>query len=351
MRIGLVLPPDRDRRWELAAQVGTEAAVIHSLEIGDGRPLYRKRDLERIDRELSAAGLDFAVVEGGVPVTDATRLDGPGRDAEVERFKRLLRNAGAVGVEAVCYDWMAGRRWARTRVDVPARGGSLVTEFREEDLEERVDLDISRERLWANLESFLEEVVPVAETAGVRLGLHPDDPPIESVGGVPRIATSVENYRRVLDLYDSPYNGVTLCQGNFVAMGADVPAVIREFGERDRIAFVHFRDVEGSAGSFRETWHDAGPTDPGACVDAYRDVDFDGVARPDHVPTMAGEDNSNPGYHTQGRLFAVGYMRGLMDRRGGRVEDDRRSVSAATRAGTDAEPAREATGGDTATDD
>jgi mannonate dehydratase len=225
-----------------------------------------------------------------------------------------VRNAGEVGVEAICYDWMAGRRWARTRVDVPDRGGSLVTEFREEDLEGEADVDVSREELWENLESFLSEVVPVAEEAGVRLGLHPDDPPIESVGGVPRIATSVENYRRMLDLYDSPYNGVTLCQGNFAAMGADIPAVIREFGERDRISFVHFRDVEGEANAFRETWHDAGPTDLGACVDAYEEVGFEGVARPDHVPTMAGEDNTNPGYHMQGRLFAVGYMRGLMDR-------------------------------------
>jgi mannonate dehydratase len=308
----LILPPTRDERWDLAAQTGVESAVIHTLEIGDGTRLYRREDLERIQSGLAEVGIDVSVIEGGVPVTDTTRLGKPGRDEEIDRFKTLLRNCGDLGIEAVCYDWMAGRRWARTDVAVPARGGSLTTEYRDGDLEEHHEADFTRDDLWESLAYFLEEVVPVAEEADVRLGLHPDDPPIPSVGGYPRIVTSPDAYREVFDLYDSPHNGVTLCQGNFAAMGADVPDVIREFGERDRIAFVHFRDVEGAPDSFVETWHDEGPTDLAACIDAYRDVGFDGPARPDHVPTMAGEDNSNPGYHPKGRLFAVGYMRGLL---------------------------------------
>jgi mannonate dehydratase len=98
-------------------------------------------------------------------------------------------------------------------------------------------------------------------------------------------------------------------------MGVDVPATIRRFG--DRIKYVHVRDVEGDADGFVETWHDAGPTDMGAAMAAYDDVGFSGPARPDHVPTMVGEDNSNPGYHFRGRLFAIGYMRGLLDGAGG----------------------------------
>jgi mannonate dehydratase len=95
-------------------------------------------------------------------------------------------------------------------------------------------------------------------------------------------------------------------------MGADIPAAIRQFGER--INFVHFRDIEGDADRFVETWHDDGPTDMLAAMRAYEDAaDDDVVMRPDHVPTMAGEDNSNPGYHTKGRLFAIGYMRGLRE--------------------------------------
>jgi mannonate dehydratase len=171
--------------------------------------------------------------------------------------------------------------------------------------------DTTAEELWENLRYFLERVVPVAEEVDVRLALHPDDPPRSEVRGMPRIVDSVENYDRVLDIYDSEYNGVTFCQGNFAAMGVDIPETIRHFG--DRINFVHFRDVEGDADGFVETWHDAGPTDMRAAMEAYADIGFDGPARPDHVPTMVGESNENPGYHTKGRLFAIGYMRGLLE--------------------------------------
>jgi mannonate dehydratase len=169
----------------------------------------------------------------------------------------------------------------------------------------------TREELWDNLEYFLQRVVPVAEEAGVKLGLHPDDPPKESVREMPRIVHSPESYERVLSLYDSEHNGITFCQGNVAAMGVDVPETIRRFG--DDIHFVHFRDVDGDAESFVETWHDNGPTDMQAAIQAYRDVGFDGPIRPDHVPTMANEDNDNPGYETNGRLYAVGYLNGLLE--------------------------------------
>ena len=158
------------------------------------------------------------------------------------------------------------------------------------------------------------EVVPVAEEAGVQMALHPDDPPISPIRGVPRLVTSVENYRRILDLYDSPNHGLTFCQGNFAAMGADVPAAIEEFSQK--IHFVHFRDVEGTADSFVETWHDDGPTDMQEAIDTYQRVGFDAAIRPDHVPRMLDEqdrDAAMSGYTDMGRLFAVGYMRGLLE--------------------------------------
>jgi mannonate dehydratase len=209
---------------------------------------------------------------------------------------------------------MAGVRWARTEAHIESRGGSYVTGYDNAKMSGTAGGEAeaaTHEQIWEALEYFLERVVPVAEEAGVKLGLHPDDPPRESLRGTPRIVTSVEAYDRVLDIYDSEHNGVTFCQGNFAAMGADIPAAIRHFG--DRINFVHFRDVEGDADRFVETWHDAGPTDMLAAMRAYEEIGFDGPMRPDHVPTMAGEDNSNPGYHTLGRLFAIGYMRGLLD--------------------------------------
>jgi mannonate dehydratase len=172
--------------------------------------------------------------------------------------------------------------------------------------------EISEDELWANLEYFLRRVVPVAERAGVKLAMHPDDPPLSPVRGVGRIMRSVENYQRLLDLVPSPMNGITLCQGNFRLMTDDIPAVIRKFGA-EKIFFVHLRDVRGTVEKFEETWHDDGPTDLLECLRAYRAVGYEGVLRPDHVPTVEGDSNERPGYSTYGRLFAVGYIRGLQE--------------------------------------
>ena len=331
VELSLVLPPEPDERWDLARQVGVDTAVVHALEIGDGTTHWSHDRLQAVQNWFSNAGLDIGVVEGSVPLSDTTRLGLPGRDEEIAQFQQFLRDLGALGIPVVCYDWMAGLRWARTGVHVDARGGSLVSEFDARDVPGTSDhraVNLDHEELWENLAYFLEAVVPVAEEAGVRLGLHPDDPPRPSVKGIPRIVDSVDAFDRVLGLVDSHANGVTLCQGNVAAMGADVPETIRHFG--DRIAFAHFRDVRGDADHFVETWHDDGPTDMLAAMQAYRDVGFDGPMRPDHVPTMAGEDNSLPGYHTKARLWAIGYMRGLLEateptdagegRRGGQSE-------------------------------
>src|SRR4029079_15621914 len=122
--------------------------------------------------------------------------------------------------------------------------------------------------LWVNLEYFLKRVLPVAEKAGVKISMHPDDPPLSPIRGVGRIMRSVENFPRLLDLAPSPMNTVTLCQGNFTLMTDDLPGAIRKFGKK--ISFVHFRDVKGTPQKFEETWHDAGKTDMLACMRAYR---------------------------------------------------------------------------------
>ncbi|WP_231187919.1 mannonate dehydratase [Haladaptatus sp. DYF46] len=320
MEPALILPPERDERWELAKQMGVERAVVHTLEIGDGSKPWRFEDLMELTQRFADFGIDVDVIEGCVPISDATRLGRDGRDEEIERFKRYLRNLGELGVPVVAYDWMAGLRWARTSTALPSRGGSLTTGYDHDLMQRGPDqplAPVDGEELWGGLEHFLTEVVPVAEEAGVKLALHPDDPPLGNVRGVDRIITSVEAYDRVLDIYDSEYNGITFCQGNFAAMGADVPEAIRHFG--DRINFVHFRDVDGTAEKFVETWHDDGPTDMLECVEAYRDIGFEGPVRPDHVQTMATESNDNPGYMTLGRLYAIGYLKGLLER-----TDDRR---------------------------
>lgn len=314
VQLSLILPPEPDSRWQLAKQMGVTDAVIHPLEIGDGRTDWTYDELNGTVNWFKEVGINVSVIEGSVPLTDRIRLGQDGRDEDIERFKRFLRHCGAVGIPVVCYDWMAGIRWARTEAHIEARGGSYVTGYNNEKMSggpETEYTNVTHEQLWDALEYFLKVVVPVAEEAGVKLGLHPADPPLDSVREVPRLARNVEAYDRILGIVDSDYNGITFCQGNFAAMGVDIPDTVRHFG--DRINFVHFRDVHGDASRFVETWHDNGPTDMLAAMRAYEDIGYDGPMRPDHVPTMAGEDNSNPGYHTKGRLFAIGYMRGLLE--------------------------------------
>ncbi len=131
--------------------------------------------------------------------------------------------------------------------------------------------------------------------------------------GLGRIMRSVEAFHRVLGIVESEANGITLCQGNFALMTEDLPATIRELGGAGAINFVHFRDVRGTPEHFVETFHDDGPTDMLECLRAYADIGYDGVLRPDHVPTLHGESNDKPGYAVLGRLFAVGYIRGLSE--------------------------------------
>ncbi len=251
-------------------------------------------------------GLEYAV--GGLPFDDPLN----GTDAPWD-FMPLLRMKQRY--ESVwCYEWMTDFNWLRTNTNTVSRGGSIVTSFDASLLESAPLTElgpISDEALWANLEYFLRKVVPVAEKANVKLAMHPDDPPLSPIRGVSRIMRSVSNYQRLVDLVPSPVNGITLCQGNFTLMTDDLPSVIRHFGALKKVFFVHFRDVRGTVSKFEETWHDAGKTDLLECMRAWREVGFDGVLRPDHVPTVEGDNNDRPGYSSFGRLYAIGYIRGL----------------------------------------
>jgi mannonate dehydratase len=206
--------------------------------------------------------------------------------------------------------------WMRTSTTTRTRGGALVTSY-DHDLMRDAPITeygiVTEDQLWEHLKYFLDRVVPVAEEANVKLAMHPDDPPLSPIRGLGRIMRNVENYQRLIDLVPSPVNGITLCQGNFTMMTDDLPSVIRHFGAQEKIFFVHMRDVRGTPESFAETFHDDGQTDMLACMRAYRDIGFEGVCRPDHVPTMEGDNNDRAGYSSIGRLFAIGYLKGLRE--------------------------------------
>lgn len=310
MHIGLVLQPFCEENLRLAAQLGATDIVCH-MPPGDFSKLALRRS------QITDAGLRLSVIEGLVDM-DQIVLGSPGREAQIEAFKRGLDHMAAAQIPVVCYNfmvWNPGLGVVRTSNTTRSRGGAWVSSFDANLISKAPVPDgagLADEQLWDNLEYFLKRVVPAAEAAGVKLAMHPDDPPM-SLRGQARIMRSIAHFDRLLQLVDSPCNGLTFCQGCFAEMGVDIPATIRYFA--DRIHFVHFRDVQGQIPAFQETFHDNGKTDMLAAMRAYQEIGFNGVMRPDHAPFLAGAgDTGEPtGYTMRGKIFAVGYMRGLIE--------------------------------------
>ncbi|GMV96963.1 MAG: mannonate dehydratase [Phycisphaerae bacterium] len=321
MRLSMIVTPMSDRNLQLAAQVGVSdiVTVYPGLEL---KPLLE------LQRRVESFGMKLTHVERKIPHTRVVH-NLPGRDEQIEDFKTLIRNMAEAGMSVLCYNWMPDEDWQRTSCEVLERGGARVTEFNIADVGRNVT-DASPDKLpptpadqlWENLKYFLEQVVPVAERCGIKLALHPDDPPLPMLNGHPRIIISNDALERAARLVPSPASGLCYCQGSLAPAGEDVIGGIRRLGRY--IHFAHFRNVVGRRPDcFRESFHDNGDIDMVAAMRAYHEIGYQGTIRPDHAPSMAGETNETPGYEMLGRLYAAGYMKGLMQAIGGYPSGDR----------------------------
>lgn len=311
------LPARPEQIWTLVRQAGVTAAVTTLPDSPADPPPWDYMQLMMIKEGFHDAGLDLQVIESApFSLIESIKIAAPDREEKLDRFCELIENMGRVGISVMCHNFMAVHGPLRTSFTTPGRGGALVMSYHHE-LMEKAPLtpygEISEETLWENMEYFLRRVVPVAEAAGVKLAVHPDDPPVSPIRGIARILVTPDALQRVIDLVPSPSNGITFCQGTISSMGADIPKEIRRFGEQNAIHFVHFRDIKGTPQHFDETFHEEGRTDMFEAMRAYRDVGYTGPMRVDHVPTMIGEENLNPGYEVMGRLYAIGYAKGLME--------------------------------------
>ena len=320
MKFALMMRPDSPR-VPYAKQMDVMHAVSGVKRIEGIKP-WDPAAIKATKEEWEKEGMKWTVVEGPPSLGEQTKLALSGRDEEISNFITFMKNLKQYGgVDVICYNWMPVISWARTEKDRPGRGGALMTAFDYDAIKDKPLTEygeFTKEAMWKNLDYFLKAVVPEAEKIGMYLSLHPDDPQVHSIQGIPRIMNTVENFDRMLKLVDNPYSGLTMCQGNFALMGTDIPALIRRWGKAGKISFVHFRNVQELSGvlpstKFTETFHDEGQIDMYEAMKAYHEIGFKGTLRPDHVPTMHGEENDHPGYMTLGTLYAIGYIRGLAE--------------------------------------
>ena len=303
---------DKDVTWDYAKQCGVTHGVIRLPETKDF-DLTDKTHWQTVHKRFTDYGIKPIIVEP-MPneVHDHIKAGDHVRDESIEKVLKMLPIMRDLGMESICFNWMAHIGWFRTRSDIIERGDALVTEFNPDDFQAKTDVSISEKELWDNYEYFLKAVIPTAEKCGIKLALHPDDPPVPKLGDVSRIMVSVENIKKAIyGVYPSESLGLTMCQANFYIMGADVEKTIRGFAEK--IFFVHFRNTTGSLKRFRETFHDNGDLDMAQLLRLYTSLGIDVPIRVDHVPTLKGEDTQVAGYAAQGRLFAIGYLKGLLE--------------------------------------
>jgi mannonate dehydratase len=312
MRIGLGQFRElTDEQLAFVKQCGCDDVLLNTPTLpGDERWEYE--DLLALRLRAEEAGLRLICLEN-VPIRfyDKIMLGQPGREQQLENMQQTVRNMGRAGIPILGYHFMPNGVW-RTAWDSIVRGGAVSNEFVLDQASQALTHGrvYTEEELWANYDWYLERLLPVCEEAGVRLALHPDDPPVEILGGVPRLFRNFENFRRALETHPSPMHGLDFCHGCWSEMraGEGVVDAIRFFGERGRLFYIHFRDVVGGADCFTEVFLGDGNCDPVDVMKALKEVDFRGFIIDDHVPHMV---NDTPWCH-RGRAWSTGYLQALL---------------------------------------
>ena len=338
MKIGLGMYPNllTSDNFRFARQAGATHVVAHlpGFARREGRSLppdqvWTYEELEQLKRAMNAEGLEFAAIENfEVEHWYDVLLDGPRRAAQMEGLKELLRTMGRLGIEVMGYNFSYANVWGRTTVD-RARGGARSSAYIRELAPEETEIPlgnvwstvydadapegtigtVTEEMIWSRVERFLVELVPVAEEAGVRLAMHPADPPLPSLRGTARLVYKPEHYQRLLDLVPSHCNAAEFCQGTVAEMDGDMDVyqAIETYTTQGKIAYVHLRNVRGKVPDYYETFIDDGDVDMVRALRLYHDNGFDGVLIPDHTPQMT----CAAPWHA-GMAYALGWMQAVI---------------------------------------
>ncbi len=312
-------------------------SALYDIPVGDAWPRAR---LERLVADVDEAGLTLSVVES-IPVHEDIKLGRPTRDRLVDQYAESVQHMGELGIPVLCYNFMPIFDWTRTDLAMVQPDGSTALAYDDAALS-RIDLsrgtgdlpgwataydattlgallaaykEVDAERLWENFAYFLERVVPVAQSVGVKMAIHPDDPPWP-IFGLPRIITDGAAFDRLTRIVDLPANGVTFCSGSLgAAPSNDLPAIVRSIGGRGRIHFAHCRNVKWTGDRrFNEAPHPSrfGDVDMHAVLKALHETGFSGPMRPDHGRMIWGE-TGRPGYGLYDRALGATYLQGLWE--------------------------------------
>jgi len=320
-------------------------SALYDVPVGEVWPVEK---IKKMKETVEKAGLELEVIES-VNIHDDIKIGLPGRDRYIENYKQTLRNLAKFGIKVVCYNFMPVFDWIRSDLARILPDGSNALSYDGEKVEglgpyqlalnmevnsngnklpgwepERMNKlkllleqykEVDERKLLENLGYFLKEIIPVCEEVDIKMAIHPDDPPW-NIFGLPRIVKSRETLQRIIDLVDSPYNGLTFCSGCLgVNPENDIPVMIRYFGGMGRIHFAHIRNVRiHSAGRFDEASHlsSDGSFDMFEIMKAYHDIHFEGYVRPDHGRMIWGE-TGRPGYGLYDRALGIAYLNGLWE--------------------------------------
>ncbi|MCI8560949.1 MAG: mannonate dehydratase [Dorea sp.] len=319
---------------------------LMDLPAGELWPLDRLKELKK---EVNGSGLELEVIES-VNIHEDIKLGLPSREQYIENYKETIRNLGKIGVKVICYNFMPVFDWTRTSLDRVLPDGSNTMSYDQDIIDKITDPQkfadeiqnqtgefemagwepermtelkrlfkayetVSHEKLKENLKYFLKAVIPVCEECDIRMAMHPDDPPWD-IFGLPRIAHSLKAYEEIISMVDSPYNCITLCTGS---LGSDpdnhLPEIIRHFGRKNRIAFVHARNLKiEEPGKFYESSHlsEDGSFDMYEIMKALNEVGYDGYIRPDHGRMIWGE-RGRAGYGLFDRALGIAYLNGIQE--------------------------------------
>ena len=299
-----------------AAQYGVKDILLNNPILQEEKPgIWSKKELAKLKLSIESFNLQLSAIEN-VPTHfyDHIMLNGPNKNMQIENMIQNIENMADVEIPIFGYNWMPSHVWRTNPRHI--RGGAIATAFDYESAKNYPlthDREYSEDEMWESLEEWIKIITPIAEKKNIRLGIHPCDPPVEKLGGIPQLLRSFESYKRLIEIVDSPSNGIEFCQGTFSEMedakDGGIYEMIDYFSSRKKILYVHFRNVSGTVPKFNEEFINSGYVDMHKAMNIYLKNGFDSFFIDDHVP----QTNHDTEWGHAGRAFANGYIQALIE--------------------------------------